>query len=128
MEESALNRAAGPGSGAPHVGAEWGRGPEGGGRSQRRGSATGLIGRGWSCGGRKGEGITCGSAAHGGGAPRRGSCRERGWGYRSPGPGAGAGCRLTELDTQRQRVGKPGAGGQSKPRIQEGDSRCLGKA
>lgn len=56
MEESALNRAAGPGSGAPHVGAEWGRGREGGARSQRRGSETGLIGRGWSCGGRKGGG------------------------------------------------------------------------
>lgn len=76
MAEGAVNGAARPGSGTPHVGPEWGREPEWGGpSSQQRGSETALIGRGWSCGGRKGEGITCGSAADGGGAPGRGPAR-----------------------------------------------------
>lgn len=112
-----------------------GEGAGGGARSQQRGSETALIGRGWSCGGRKGEGITCGSAANGGGAPGRGpagsgkggalgalglgpggadprSCTpgEKGWGS------WGLGAVLSRLGVQR------------KPRIQEGDSRCLGRA
>lgn len=61
-----------------------GGGSKRGGRSQQRGSETTLIGRGWSCGGRKGEGITCGSVADGGGAPRRGPARSGSWGLQEP--------------------------------------------
>lgn len=122
MEEGALNGTARPGSGAPHEGAEWGKG-RGGGCSQPKRSETGLIGRRWSCGGTKGVGITCRSAAHGGGAVRRGEGMGVGTGAR----GQGRVCRTTELDPQRYRVGELGPGGQSKPRIKEGHSRGLGE-
>ena len=110
----------GLGAGLPTREQSGGRG--GGGCSQPKRSETGLIGRRWSCGGRNGEGITCRSAVHRAGL----SGGERGWGYRSPGPGAGCADPLswTPRDTGR---GEPGPGGQSKPRIQEGHSRGLGE-
>lgn len=85
MEEGALNGTAGLGEGLPTREQSGGRG--GGGCSQTKRSETGLIGRRWSCGGRKGEGITCRSAVHGGEAVRRGEGMGVGTGARGLRPG-----------------------------------------
>ena len=107
----------GLGAGLPTREQSGGRG--GGGCSQPKRSETGLIGRRWSCGGRKGEGITCRSAVHRGRAVRRGE----GMGVQEPGAW-GRVCRPTELDPQRYRAGGAGAWGseqtQNSGRAQQG--------
>lgn len=100
MEEGAVNGAAEAWEPGSPRGSWVGEGREGRSGSQPRGSEPGLIGRGCSSGGRKGEGITCWSAAEGQGSEEVAGPAGIGRGRRkSLGP--------ADLETWRKTVGKP---------------------